>query len=275
MKNTLRLLAAALTLSIAAPAYAHIQLTSPERREDAQKGGPCGSQDSTRGDNVTTLIGGSTYTLKWRESINHPAHYRISLDPDGQDGLIDPSTADDYYNNDTVLVDEIADKDGGLYEQDIDIPDIDCENCTIQLIQVMYDKAPYGDGNDLYYQCADIIIISSGNAPADMGPPDMGPPGCTSNADCESSEFCNKGLCEPLGSECTQDAECNGGTCSNGTCMGGDEGADMGADSGPGDTGSGDDEGCSSVGTSGPTFLGLLWIVGFGLILRRRALNSP
>lgn len=39
------------------------------------------------------------------------------------------------------------------------LPDVECDNCTLQAIQVMYDKPPYvTPGNDLYYQCADLVL---------------------------------------------------------------------------------------------------------------------
>ncbi len=40
----------------------------------------------------------------------------------------------------------------------ITLPNEPCPACTLQLIQVMQDKPPWGDGNDIYYQCADLVI---------------------------------------------------------------------------------------------------------------------
>src|SRR5690606_6077325 len=50
------------------------------------------------------------------------------------------------------------------------LPDIECESCTLQVVQVMYDKKPYGDGNDLYYQCADIALRPGGGASSEPPP---------------------------------------------------------------------------------------------------------
>ena len=66
----------------------------------------------------------------------------------------------EFYSNDTVLLDDIADegRDVRDYMATITLPDITCDNCTLQVIQVMYDKPPYTTpGNDIYYQCADLI----------------------------------------------------------------------------------------------------------------------
>lgn len=162
-------LAAALTATPAL-ALAHIQLASPAQRITSQKAGPCGAAGSVRGTNVTVFEPGAMVTLTWNETINHPSHYRIAFDADGQDDFLDPPNMNDTFVNAAVLADMLPDNAGGAYEHTVQLPNIECENCTLQLIQVMYDKPPYGDGNDLYYQCADIAL-RVGGAPAE---PDAG-----------------------------------------------------------------------------------------------------
>jgi len=63
----------------------------------------------------------------------------------------------------SVLLDAIPDTpSGGLSTVSVILPDIECDNCTLQVIQVMADKPPYTlGGNDLYYQCADIVLTYS------------------------------------------------------------------------------------------------------------------
>jgi hypothetical protein len=155
------LLASAPLFLAAAPAAAHITMLDPLPRTDSQKSGPCGAgPGDMRGDVITNYKGGDTITIRWIETVNHPGHYRISFDADGQDDFADPPAYDAYYSNDAVIVDQIEDKSGQntMYEAQITLPEISCDNCTIQLTQMMTDKPPYGDGNDLYYQCADIVI---------------------------------------------------------------------------------------------------------------------
>jgi hypothetical protein len=42
------------------------------------------------------------------------------------------------------------------------LPSVECENCTIQLIQMMTDKPPYAVGtDDIYYNCLDVRLIST------------------------------------------------------------------------------------------------------------------
>ena len=66
-----------------------------------------------------------------------------------------------------------VDLDPGPYTQTVTLPSTPCENCTLQVIQMMYDKPPYGPagGADIYFQCVDIAL-RVGGAPAG---PDAGP----------------------------------------------------------------------------------------------------
>ena len=122
-----------------------------------------------RSENVCSFQPGATITVTWDETIDHPGHFRISFDDDGEDDFVDPDGFDDVSGGPTVLMDGIADRSvrGGdaTYTQQVTLPDVECENCTLQLIQVMSDKPPYGDGNDIYYQCADIVLSTA--APSD------------------------------------------------------------------------------------------------------------
>jgi hypothetical protein len=148
-------------------AAAHIRLLEPAQRyvytQDGQKQGPCG--EGTPSNQVTTYLPGETITVTWQETINHPGHFRISLDPDGgEDDLVDPTDYDDFYAAPSVLADDIADPGGSSFTHEITLPMEECAKCTLQLIQVMTDKPPWGPegGNELYYWCADIAISSTG-----------------------------------------------------------------------------------------------------------------
>jgi MYXO-CTERM domain-containing protein len=160
-------LAAAAVALCSANAAAHIRLDFPAPRSAHQKYGPCGALGSVRGDVVTTFAPGETITVRWQETIGHPGHYRVSFDADGQDDFVDPASYTDTYSAPSVLLDEIADAPGtGPYTADVTLPNIECDNCTLQLIQMMTDKPPYGDGNDIYYQCADLVLVAAGGGGA-------------------------------------------------------------------------------------------------------------
>lgn len=145
-----------------AVAHAHIEITSHQSRHgpDYQKRGPCGVEGSPRGEVVYTYRHGQTVTVEWYEFVDHPGHYRIAFDDDGDDDFVDPISPEDRLTNATVLLDGIEDLPGvHHYAVDVELPDIECETCTLQVVQVMTDKPPYGDGNDLYYHCLDLRLV--------------------------------------------------------------------------------------------------------------------
>ena len=155
-------------------AQAHLELRSPAPRYDGteQKNGPCGRAGGTRGTDVTVFRPGERIEVVWEETVNHPAHFRIAFDIDGDDDFVDPpceTHCDDrmdpeyptftMYADPTVLLDDIEDGNREVGRAQITLPDVECENCTLQVIQVMYDKRPITiGGNDIYYTCADIAL---------------------------------------------------------------------------------------------------------------------
>jgi Lytic polysaccharide mono-oxygenase, cellulose-degrading len=154
-------------LASAAPrvADAHIQLTYPPARTRDQKEGPCGAAGSVRSTSVTALQPGQKITVEWDETVEHPGHFRISFDDEGDDDFATPASYDAACSNGKVLVDLIPDRKttdaDQHYRQEITLPNFECENCTLQLIQVMVDKPPYSadpSSNDIYYQCADVAL---------------------------------------------------------------------------------------------------------------------
>ena len=154
------LLPVGIALTFSTVSQAHISLLAPSVRSSTLKQGPCGAGASDpRSSTPTRFRSGETITVSWREYIGHPGHYRIAFDPDG-DGLFqDPSSFTDVAPRPGVIKDNIADKSGTqVYTEQVELPDVECTKCTLQVIQVMTDKAPYGDGNDIYYQCADLIL---------------------------------------------------------------------------------------------------------------------
>jgi hypothetical protein len=166
--------AGALILTFATPgqAEAHVCMDFPISRvgpectfRSPQKIGPCPVAGRT--EHVNVFRPGETITVRIRETINHPSHYRIAFNPDG-DEFQDPLAIDDIgTHHPHVLLDGIEDAPEAEQTVEITFPNIECENCTLQLIQVMYDKQANGfgganggpdDNDDLYYSCADIAL---------------------------------------------------------------------------------------------------------------------
>jgi len=118
--------------------------------------------------------------VQFNETINHPGFYRISFDDDGQDAFVAPSTRAMVQTAPPftlpVLLDNIADKAGGAYTVMVTLPNVECERCTLQLIQVMVATSvtswdPGGDA-DIYFTCADIALrrAGGGGGMGGMGP---------------------------------------------------------------------------------------------------------
>lgn len=194
MKTRL-LVAPILLLSFAQTADAHLRLMSHETRSgDNQKPGPCGGIDVRSTDKVYIAKPGTEVTFIIDEYIPHPGFFRIDVDLDGQDNLLTPVlpcldqtdevACFDRTNTGPYMVNNIQ-NGSGIFNHVYTLPDVECDNCTIQIVQAMTDKAPYTvDGNEMYHQCIDIVLANDGpdvltlvgGAPAvDAGPNDPDP----------------------------------------------------------------------------------------------------
>lgn len=247
-------------------ASAHVELLNPDARYNAdhQKYDPCGHPDNPPGKAVVaTYQAGETITLRFDEYVQHTGHFRVALDPTGTDNFTSPTNFDDFYNSPEVLLDNISDGlDGGLHEIQVTLPDTPCNPCTLQLIQVMTDDGAWGPGNDdLYFQCADIVIEAAssedggdttGDPPTDTDSDDGEPPPQTTTA-------------PPATDSGDDDPGSEGGPGSDGT-----------PPLPPGDSsgtpeGEGDGDGCACRSRADqPGTLGLVLLTLAGLSMRRR-----
>ena len=156
------------------------------------KDGPCGMKGGTRGENVYTYKEGETVQVELVEYIPHPGYFRIAFDDDGDDDFVTPASIkpvdparmcpfndldkcgeSDFYNNDTVLPDmdnlypHIKSDLGTKYMFDVKMPKVECDNCTLQILQVMEDTihGAYNPDNepnsglpDVYFTCIDLVL---------------------------------------------------------------------------------------------------------------------
>lgn len=178
------LVACAFLIAMPGIAGAHFDLVTPASRyEGTLFGRPCGQEPDTGRANVTTLSAGSTVTLRWTNTVTHPGHFRVSFDADGQDFSV-PSAPDEFYSDPNVVADDIPSNTGTAQRTfPLALPDIECDHCTIQLLQVLTDHQPYTidvNTDDLHWQCADVILVRDGifadafepdAAAADSSPP--------------------------------------------------------------------------------------------------------
>jgi len=159
---------AALAFVLGAPlASAHIDLTNPPPRHDDplldQKDGPCGVAGSERSANPTVLTPGQVITIEWSEPVEHESYFRLAFDAGGETFPL-PVAFDDFCEAgvDWCVEDNIEDGQvEGTFSYDWTVPEEPCDNCTLQLIQVMLDDDGLQE-NDFYYDCADLVILDPG-----------------------------------------------------------------------------------------------------------------
>ena len=196
---TLAIAAALAAASTAADA--HFKLLEPaswlveDQRGDPQKAGPCGGSNTDWGKPsyaVTQVTGGQKLHIKLQETIYHPGHYRISLavnsptelpkDPvtatrDSERGPWSVSAEIQNPPQIPVLADGLfvhSEKPSSPmppFETDIQVPNISCRKCTLQIVQFMAEHAFNNPGGYSYHHCADLQITPDKSKPLDSGWP--------------------------------------------------------------------------------------------------------
>jgi hypothetical protein len=158
-------------------AQAHITLLEPaswvveDGSGNPQKTGPCGGNGTPTG-MITEYQAGETITVRWRETVPHPGHFRISLSENRTDFTDPQVTADSNQISISaaimdppvapVLKDNISPRTSVAgpnteFSEQITLPDEPCDKCTLQVIQFMAEHAP----GYFYYHCADIRILAA------------------------------------------------------------------------------------------------------------------
>ena len=190
----------ALLLAAAPSAYAHFILVAPDAwvevnvLGDPQKAAPCGTSDITKGTpsgKVTAMTGGDMLHIKIKETIYHPGHYRVALsvldrkelpaDPEATtkegtrgpisvSGKIDPAPKPPVLADGLFLHRERPAKDT-FWETDIKLPNINCDKCTVQVLQFMEEHGLNKEGEFSYHHCADLKITANPSLPIDKSWP--------------------------------------------------------------------------------------------------------
>ncbi len=180
------------TLTLGSSASAHFNLLEPAPSSPSLNGGkgapPCGPDASS--DVITAVKGGTAITLRVNETIPHPGFYRVALAIKSRDeldpakgGLKEPvvknaagtvltpvtgpgtSSSAEYQNPPVfpVLADNLFPHTlgGGAFTGTIMLPNVNCERCTLQVIEFMAQHGP-----DYFYRhCADLKITADPTKP--------------------------------------------------------------------------------------------------------------
>lgn len=195
MKKFQGVLFGSLALAILAPAIsAHFRLIEPaswlqeSQNGDPQKMAPCGGTSADPGKPsgaVTNVQGGEKLHIKLQETIFHPGFYRVALAVNSREELPpDPevktestakgprsvSAAIHYPPAPPILADGLFphttrfDKE---VETDVDIPNISCSKCILQIVEFMANHGLNKDGDYTYHHCAVLAIRANPDKPVD------------------------------------------------------------------------------------------------------------
>ncbi len=194
-------------LLLAPDTSAHFKMVTPtpwvvtNDLGDPQKVGPCGGDPKGQNETilskaVTRVAGGSKLHLKIQETIFHSGHYRVALAVNSRTELPpDPYAAEKWTERGLYSVwgqiqspPQIPVLADGLFqhypkpgepasqrpktpmapwETDIELPNITCASCTLQVIQFMADHVYNQPGGYAYHQCADLEITADPTKPID------------------------------------------------------------------------------------------------------------
>jgi len=202
MRLTVGFLAALGSVAVMAPVLeGHFRLVEPaswiveNERGDPQKTGPCGGSNTDWGKPsyaVTKAVGGQKIHIKVQETIYHPGHYRVALAVNSANELpLDPETTTREGERGPVSVSAkiqnpppipiLADglfvhstrPEGQMppFEADVQLPNINCRRCTLQIVQFMAEHGFNNPGGYSYHHCATLQITADGKKALDSGWP--------------------------------------------------------------------------------------------------------
>ena len=200
MRNSVCFAIGAVVLLAPSAASPHFVLLEPTNLlvqneiGDPQKLAPCGGRSNDPGiptNGIAQARGGDMLHIKIREAIFHPGHYRVALAVNSRDelppdpvtntresprGPLSVSAKIDPFPKPPVLADGLfvhteRPAPGSFHEADIRLPNINCDKCTLQIIQWMGEHALNADGDYSYHHCAEVKITANPALPRDTSWP--------------------------------------------------------------------------------------------------------
>ena len=137
------LLGVGLSFLVPSVAWAHVALVDPPPRsgDNGLTAEPCGDVAPTG--NPKQYMAGETITVTWAIGTSHGGTLRIEL-----------AEMNDMGFDEHVLAMDISDAEGMPESADVTLPDIDCDACTLRVIQVNPEE-------DNYVSCADVQLMGA------------------------------------------------------------------------------------------------------------------
>jgi hypothetical protein len=158
-----------------------------------QKPAPCGGTEGGPGISpsgaITKVQGGKPLHIKVLEVIFHPGHYRIALAVNSREELpADPlvvtrdtdkgpqsvSAKIELHPKVPVLADGLwqhTSRTAEAFEADVEMPNINCPACTLQIVEFMAEHGYNKEGGYSYHHCAVLNITADPSKPIDRGWP--------------------------------------------------------------------------------------------------------
>jgi len=196
MKILMAAICCLLTMVLLVPlAEGHFKLLEPaswvveNSVGNPQKAGPCGGNegdaDVTPSHAITKVVGGGALHIKVQEMVYHPGHYRIALavnsraqlpeDPvvvtrDTPAGPRSVSARIDNPPTIPVLADGLwqhTARPTEPFETDVQLPNINCPACTLQIVEFMAEHGYNQPGGYSYHHCAVLNITADPAKPID------------------------------------------------------------------------------------------------------------
>jgi hypothetical protein len=178
------LAAAALMALLPSAASAHFKFLDPPSSLVTENGGkgvlPCG--EGIASGIVTKVQGGHPLTIRLLEFIPHPGHYRVALSVNSRNELpkdpepetdargwsvsakIDPNPAPPVLMDGALA--HTSTPRNTEWKLDVMLPNLNCDKCTLQVIQFMAQHALNVGGGFNYHHCADLQITMDPKLPA-------------------------------------------------------------------------------------------------------------
>jgi hypothetical protein len=175
------LLSGGLALVALGVAHAHFALLKPPSAlaiEDGGKGAPpCA--EGPNSNIVTDVQGGHPLAIDLSEFVFHPGHYRFALSvnsraelpadpPVVEDNGVSVSTSIQNPVRIPVLADGVFLHDAppaADWQTSLTLPNLNCDKCTLQIIEFMAEHGSNIGGGFFYHHCADLRITADPSLP--------------------------------------------------------------------------------------------------------------